>query len=356
MAEDDQDESQKTEDPTQHKLNEAIKKGQVAFSREVTSFLILSAFAIVIIWLAPYLFKRTTVALMGYIEHAAEIPVDSISIHYIVSRLFSDVGSILLFPALAALTATIVSAFGQNGIIASVEPIIPKLEKISIFKGVKRLFSLKSMVELLKGILKISLVAIVGFIAVYPELIRMETIHTYAMDDVLALIYTLTIRILIGACVIMGFVAVADYLYQKHEYIKNLRMSKKDIKDEMKQTEGNPEIKAKLRQIRMERAQQRMMSAVPTADVVITNPTHFSIALKYDQETMRAPVCVARGQDHIALKIREIAKEHDITIVENPPLARALFNNMDIDEEIPNEQYQAVAEVISYVYKLKGKL
>ena len=262
----------------------------------------------------------------------------------------------MMFPALIAVTAAFVSALGQNGVIASFEPIIPKLEKISVLKGIKRLFSLKSVVELLKGIAKISLVAIVGFVAIYPELIRMETLHTYSMDNMLALLNTLAIRILIGASVIMGVVAVADYAYQKHEYIKNLRMSKKDIKDELKQTEGNPEVRARLRQIRMQRAQERMMAAVPTADVVITNPTHFSIALKYDQESMRAPVCVARGQDHIALKIREIAKEHDITIVENPPLARALFDTMDIDEEIPNEQYQAVAEVISYVYKLKGKL
>ena len=278
MPDDDQDESQKTEDPTQHKLNEALKKGQVAFSREVTSFLMIFSFTVLVIWLAPYLFNRALTVLKGYIEHAAEIPIDSISIGYITSRLFSDISGIMMFPALIAVTAAFVSALGQNGVIASFEPIIPKLEKISVLKGIKRLFSLKSVVELLKGIAKISLVAIVGFVAIYPELIRMETLHTYSMDNMLALLNTLAIRILIGASVIMGVVAVADYAYQKHEYIKNLRMSKKDIKDELKQTEGNPEVRARLRQIRMQRAQERMMAAVPTADVVITNPTHFSIA------------------------------------------------------------------------------
>lgn len=356
MPDDSQDESQKTEDPTQHRLNEALKKGQVAFSREVTSFLMLLSFTLLIIWLAPYLLNRASYNLQDYIEHSADIPVDEVSIMYIAKKIVMDMWGVLIFPLMIAVVVAFISAIGQNGIIASIEPIIPKLEKISVLKGLKRLFSLKSVVELLKGILKISMVALVGFITVYPDLIRMETLHSYSIDNMVQLLDTLAGRILIGACVIMALVAIIDYMYQRHEYIKNLRMSKKDIKDELKQTEGNPEIKAKLRQIRMQRAQQRMMSAVPNADVVITNPTHFAVALQYDAETMRAPVCVARGQDHIALKIREIAKKHQITIVENPPLARALFDNMDIDEEIPNEHYQAVAEVISYVYKLKGKL
>ena len=356
MADEDQDDSQKTEDPTQHKLNEAIKKGQVAFSREVTSFMLLLALALIIIWLAPYLFNRTKMVLVSYIEHSADIIVDKASTIYIFKRILSDVGQIMIIPAMAAIAVIFASSTGQNGFIASIEPIMPKLEKISIISGIKRLFSLKSVVELLKGIFKISMVSIIGFVAVYPELIRMETVHTYNIDDLLSLIYGLTNRILIGACIFMGIISIADYMYQKHEYIKKLRMSRKDIKDELKQTDGNPEIKAKLRSIRMQKAQQRMMAAVPTADVVITNPTHFSIALKYDDENMPSPMCVAKGQDNIALKIREIAKENNIPIVENPPLARALFSSIEIEEFIPTEYYQAVAEVISYVYKLKGRV
>ena len=154
----------------------------------------------------------------------------------------------------------------------------------------------------------------------------------------------------------MAFIAVFDYMYQRHAYLKGLRMTKQEVKDEHKTQEGSPEIKGKIRAIRMERARKRMMAAVPKADVIITNPTHFSVALQYDAAKMAAPIVVAKGQDNIALKIREIAKKHDVPIVENPPLARALYASVDIDEPVPIEHYKAVAEIIGYVYKLKGKI
>jgi flagellar biosynthetic protein FlhB len=153
----------------------------------------------------------------------------------------------------------------------------------------------------------------------------------------------------------MMVIAVMDVVYQRHEYFKKMRMTKQELKDEYKQTEGDPMVKGRLRQLRAEKARQRMMQAVPTADVVITNPTHFSIALKYDPGEMNAPVCVAKGVDDLALRIREVAKEHEIIIVENPPLARVLFDTVEVDEMIPQEHFKAVAEVISYVYRIKGK-
>ncbi|MEM7617018.1 MAG: flagellar biosynthesis protein FlhB [Pseudomonadota bacterium] len=352
MPDDSQDESQKTEDPTQHKLKEALRKGQVAFSREVTSFFVLFSLAMLIIFLSSKLLYDTKMFISGFIEHAGSMIVDGASIAHIFKYSLLTIGSILMIPALAMVMTAIISSIGQNGLIFSGEPIIPKLEKISVIKGLKRMFSLKSVVELIKGVLKITAVSIICFVVVYPELIRMETLHTYSIDNMLKLFDYFVTKILIGVCIFMGLVAVADYLYQRHEYIKNLRMSKRDIKDEIKQTDGNPEIKAKLRQIRMQRARQRMMTAVPTADVIITNPTHFSIALKYDDKSMAAPICVAKGQDLIALTIRKIAAEHNIPLVENPPLARALFASVEIDEEIPLEHYKAVAEVIAYVYNM----
>ena len=168
-------------------------------------------------------------------------------------------------------------------------------------------------------------------------------------------IQTLVVRLLIGAAAIMAVIAVADYIYQKYEHIKQLKMSRQEIRDEHKQSEGDPHVKARLRQIRHERARQRMMSAVPQADVVVTNPTHFAVALKYDTETMAAPVVVAKGVDNVAFRIREVADENDVPIVENPPLARALFGGVELDQQIPEEHYQAVAQIISYVYRLKGR-
>jgi flagellar biosynthetic protein FlhB len=179
--------------------------------------------------------------------------------------------------------------------------------------------------------------------------------HDMDMAAILWVLHHLSIKMLIGVCSAMAVIAILDFLYQRFEYLKNLRMSKQDIKDEFKQSEGSPEIKAKLRQMRMERARKRMMAAVPTADVVITNPTHFAVALKYDTAKHAAPHVVAKGQDNVALNIRKLAEENNIPIVQNPPLARALYETTDLDEQVPEEHFKAVAEVIAYVYKLKGK-
>lgn len=167
---------------------------------------------------------------------------------------------------------------------------------------------------------------------------------------------TLVVRLMVGILVVLLVIAVIDLLYQRFEHYKRMRMTKQELKDEYKQTEGDPHIKARLRQLRTERARQRMIQAVPRADVVITNPTHYSIALEYKPETMEAPVCIAKGLDNVALRIREVAKEHNIVLFENPPLARVLYDTVDIDETIPSEHYKAVAEVISYVFKLRGRL
>ena len=182
------------------------------------------------------------------------------------------------------------------------------------------------------------------------QLVRMEIV---AMP---AILYTLTVKLLVGVLAIVTVIAVVDFLYQKFEFMKQMRMSRQEIKDEMKQSDGDPMVKQRLRQIRMERARQRMSAAVPGSSVVITNPTHYAVALKYELGEMDAPVLVAKGQDFIAAKIREIAKENDIPIVENPPLARALYAGVEIDEEIPGEHFKAVAEIIGYVMRLKGKM
>lgn len=355
MAEDNQDESSKTEEPTQRRLEEALKKGQVASSREVNHFLILFAFSMVILWLAPYTMEKITSAFSAFIisPHQIEVSEEStpLLLREVVENFFIAMLPIIVISMAAALAAGLL----QHRLIFSAEPIKPKLEKISILKGFKRLFSMRSLTEFVKGIIKISLVGLVAYIVLSPMNEELDFFITFEIHDIIKLLHSTSVKVMIGVLSFMMVVAVLDFMYQRFEHHKNLRMSRHDIKEEMRQSEGDPHIKARLKQIRMERMRKRMMAEVPKADVVITNPTHFSIALKYEQKTMAAPVVIAKGMDNIALKIREIAKDNGIPLVENPTLARALYDAVNIDEEIPLEFYQAVAEVISYVFRMKNK-
>jgi flagellar biosynthetic protein FlhB len=240
----------------------------------------------------------------------------------------------------------------QIGWLMSPESIQPKLEKISPISGAKRLFSLKSVVELLKGIVKMILVGFVAYLIVKPEFSRIDLMVQMDLKELLDETHFVAIEIFIGVLAVAAVIAVVDYLYQRYEFMNQMKMSKQEVRDEHKQTEGDPHVKARLRQLRMERARTRMMAEVPKATVVITNPTHYAIALKYDMEQMAAPRVVAKGVDAVALRIREIANENEVPMVENRPLARALYDNAELDEEIPEDYYKAVAEVISYVFKM----
>jgi len=355
MAEDD-DDAQKTEEPTRKRLEDAAERGQVITSREATSFFLLFAFTLVLGWVAPTLLRKTLAFLSVFIERPESLSMDNQSIGQLIANTIQLCGNILFVPFVAFIVAVIMASILQNRFVFSADPIIPKLEKISLMKGIKRLFSLRALVEFLKGVLKMIVVAVVAYYAIAPYFMHLKQLPGIALPGSLAYLAATARRMLIGICIVMFFIAIFDFLYQRFEYIKSLRMSKQDIRDEYKQQEGDPHIKQRLRQIRMERARTRMMSAVPTADVIITNPTHYSIALKYDADTMRAPKVVAKGLDNIAMRIREVAKEHDIPFFENAPLAQALYATVDIDKEVPSDHYKAVAEVISYVYRLKGKL
>ncbi len=261
----------------------------------------------------------------------------------------------MLLPLLATLFAALASGFLQNNFVFSAEPLIPDFSRISPATGLSRMFSWRSLVELGKGLIKI---AIIGFAAAYtvlPQVAHIRQLADSEISNTVFFTWQIVKDMLLAICIIMFFIAILDYAYQRFTYIQGLRMSKQEIKEEFKQQEGDPAVKQRIRQVRMERARRRMMSAVPGADVIVTNPTHYAVALQYDSSVMRAPKLVAKGIDNIALKIREIAQEHDIPIVENPPLAQALYASVDLDREIPADHYKAVAEVIGYVYKLKGR-
>ena len=325
MAEDSQDDSQKTEEPTTRRLEQAREKGQVAKSQEVTHWFMILAAALLIGVFGKTFVGGVAGSLYKFIARPHSIRVDgSEELRELMSETFSQLGIAVLMPVSVILLAAFVAGFIQNGFIFSTETITPKLSKLSPLKGLKRLFSTRSVVEFVKGVLKICIVAAVIVLLLWPEREVIFLVTSMDATQFMGALQALAIRVLVGVLAIMTVISAVDFLYQKQQHMKELRMSKQDLKDEFKQSEGDPMIKARLRQIRTERARLRMMSAVPEADVVVTNPTHYAVALKYDHEAMDAPVLVAKGADQIALRIREVAEEHDIPVVENPPIARAL--------------------------------
>lgn len=357
MAEGDQpDEAQKTEDPTPKKLEESRKKGQVALSREINNWVMLFAGTVLIAGLATTMMGDLSDILKYYIEYAHALPTGPGGTADILHDAFFRVLKIMTLPLIILLLAAFFSPFIQIGPLFAPESVKPDIGKISIFKGVQRLFSLRSLMEFAKGILKLAAVGTVGVVILQPYFSSLEHMVGLPVPLLLDELQSLVVWLLIGVLIIVLIIAVIDLVYQRQDNMKKMRMTKQEVKDEYKQTEGDPHVKAKLRQLRMEKGRQRMMQAVPEADVVITNPTHFSIALKYDPETMEAPVCVAKGVDELALRIREVAKEHGIELYENKPLARSLYDVVEIEETIPIEHYKAVAEIISFVFRKKGKM
>ncbi|GAB5387637.1 MAG: flagellar biosynthesis protein FlhB [Alphaproteobacteria bacterium] len=354
MAED-QDDSQKTEEATPQKLEEARKKGQVSKSQEVGSFLAIAAATLVVMVFLPWIVGNMSSDFKVLMEGAHRLPASSPGGigQIMVQATWVTLGA-LAIPFLALVVAALISGFGQNGIIFSAEPIKPKLDKISPLKGLKRLFSLKTFVEFIKNLAKLTLVGAAAMLVVWPAFSGIETMLRQDWASTLSDAHWLVGRMMIMITAVVAVIAGGDFLYQRFEFAKQMRMSRQDIKDETKNSEGDPMIKARLRQLRQEKAQRRMMAEVPKADVVITNPTHYAIALRYNSGDDNAPICVAKGLDNIALKIREVAGEHDIPIMENPPLARALHASVELDQEIPEEHYKAVAEIISYVFGLRN--
>jgi len=353
----DQDDTQKTEEPTPRKLEEARKKGQVAQSKEVANaFMIFGGFLAVMV-VFPYMGERLSAAMALFIDRAHDIKISDASFTSILQGVMFEVGMATGGIFLILVILALLSGFVQNGLLVAPENLKPKLERISILKGFKRLFSLKSTVEFIKGIAKLGVVAAVSFLLMRPMINDVESFITIGMGDLTYEIYKLTLKLLLAVLSVVIVIAGLDWLYQRFEFMKSMKMSRQDLKDEFRQTEGDPMVKSKLRQIRQERSRQRMMASVPNADVIITNPTHYAIALEYDGvQSLAAPKCLAKGVDDLALRIREVAKENDVPIVENPPLARAMYEVVEVDEEIPEEHYKAVAEIIAYVFKLKGKM
>lgn len=356
MAGDDQDQSQKTEEPTQRRLDEAREKGQVASSREVGHWAILAGGAVAIAATAQSSAARLAGELAAVFERAADTALDPGALVALFTDLALDAG-LALAPLLGLLVAVAVaSGIVQHGFLLSAETIQPQLDRISPLKGFERIFSLPALVELAKGVVKIALVSVVAGLVLWPDAGRIVAAITLEPAQAARLLDELARHLLVAVAAVLTAVAGADLLYQKFRHHQQLRMSRQELKDEFKQSEGDPMVKARLRQLRVERSRRRMMAAVPTADVVLTNPTHFAVALKYEMGVMPAPKVVAKGADRIAARIREVAKEAGVPIVENPPLTRALHDAVELDGNVPEQHFRAVAEVIGYVMRLKGKM
>lgn len=355
MAEDN-DDSQKTEDPTPKRLEDAAKRGEFASSREIGNWFMLAGGAVVLLLLAPAMGRDLGRLLIGFLERPDQIPLDRDALGELLMHVVSDIAALLMVPFAIMVVCAIASGLLQHGFRLAPERLMPKFEHISLGQGARRLFSVRSLVEFGKGLAKLGVVGAVVAALMIPEFSKVEMTITMDSQELIRLIMHLAARLMIGVLAVITLIAALDYLYQRMSFLRSMRMSRQEIKDELKQTEGDPQVRARLRQIRQERARRRMMAAVPESTVLVTNPTHYAIALKYDLETMAAPVLTAKGADNVALKMREVAEEHGVPIVESKPLAQALYAGVEVGQEIPPEHYKAVAEIVGYVFRLQGKL
>jgi flagellar biosynthesis protein FlhB len=346
--------SSKTEDPSQKKLEDAHKRGDVVKSQEVTTWFMLAGSGLMFALMAPPTSAALTDSLRLMLANADQFELGGGAFGSFFGGLAGSILFVALLPLAALLLFGIAGNLVQHMPVLSLDPIKPKLSKISPVQGFKRLFSTEALVNFTKGLVKISVVSAVLFFVLQPDLNRLETIITSDPSVILAQFQEMGLKIFGAVLAVVTIMAIGDYIYQRHRWWERQKMTVQETRDEYKQMEGDPKVKGRIRAIRNERSRKRMMASVPQATVVITNPTHYAVALKYDK-SMAAPLCLAKGVDAVALRIRSIAEENDVPVVENPPLARALYASVDIEETIPTEHFKAVAQVIGFVMRLDRK-
>jgi flagellar biosynthetic protein FlhB len=345
---------EKTEQATPKKREEARKKGQVAKSRELSSVAVLLSGLFVLFLGGGYFFQQTANVLSYYLSNAGNLSINTDNLKGIAWHSAGQLASILAPLFLVLCVVGFLANILQVGFLISFESIKPKLSKISPAEGMKRLFSAQAMAEFLKSLLKIAIVGTIAFFTVKGEIYNLLPLLDQTPSQILSYLGQVSFAIFWRTCLVMAILATLDFLFQRWEFERNLRMTKQDVKEEFKQTEGDPHVRSRIRSIQREMARKRMMAAVPEADVVITNPTRLAVALKYEAKHMDAPTVVAKGSGLVAEKIRDLAREHGIPIIENKPLAQGLFKLVEVGKTIPETLYQAVAEVLAYVYSLEG--
>lgn len=346
---------EKTEKATPHKREEGRKKGQVFKSADLSTAFSMFAFFLYFRIAGGTLGEKLVEMITRLYNTGLGTGLTENNVHRLFSELTIQSFTMLLPIFILALVVGIAGQLFQVGFLFHPELILFKSERINPLKGLKKIYSLKAVIELLKSVLKISFIGIVAFSVIWINRVPIAESVGKSITDGLGTMAKIVLDMGLAASLALIILSLLDYLFQKYDYEKNMRMSKQDIKDEFKDIEGNPQIKARIRERQKQMAMRRMMQEVPHADVVITNPTHFAVALQYDAEKMNAPKVIAKGADHLALKIKEIARKNGITIIERKPLARALYHQLGIGDSIPEEFFKAVAEILAFVYRIKGK-
>jgi len=352
----DQQGQEKTEAPTEKKRRESREEGQVAFSKELPSAALLAGILLTLIATSPLIldaFREMTTQIFREISKTDELSIGSL--YDLSGEIFST-----LLPAFAPFAAIIVlvgilASVLQVGVQITLKAIAPKFNKISPLTGLKRLFSTQSLADFLKSMAKLIIVGIVGYITYMDKITELNGLSVATPEAILE--YNFTVVAEVSGKIVLALVAIAifDYLYQRWHHEKQLMMTKQEVKEETKQTEGDPQLKARIRQIQREMSNARMMQEVPKADALIVNPTHFSVAILYDRDVMEAPEITAKGTDHMALRMRTVARENSVPILERPELARDLYANVEIGETIPERFYKAIAEILAFVYRLRRR-
>ncbi len=354
MAESDQQE--KTEEATQQRREDFRKKGQVAQTKELGTVLVLFSMSLALFLLGKYFTTQIsevfTHSFDDFILQASKDASMWPAVHFVSAKALNIIAPLGLMFAIMSIMASLV----QVGFLTNEEAMKPKLDKLDPTQGLKRMFSLRSVVEGLKAVIKVILVVAVVVLVIRHEIFRVPELIHYSVGQLFAFVGDLSIRILASVGILMAFLATFDYFFQRFELEKKMKMSKQEVKEETKSREGDPLVKARIRRVQREMAQRRMMEAVPKADVIITNPTHIAVAIQYEPGKFAAPRLVAAGAGVIAQKIKEVARKNSVPIVENKPLARTIFKTMKIGQVIPRELFTAVAQVLSYVFKLKRKV
>lgn len=346
---------ERTEKATPKKRKEARRKGQVAQSKEVTSVLILIAALGFFYFAGAWMFWNLSELIGGVYQNIDTLRINTAAdMNAFSVDIFSKLFSILIPFFLPILIVAAIANIGQVGFEIHGEPLRPNLKKLNPISGVKKIFSLKALVDLAKSIVKILIIGGIAYGLIKGEMEEFPSLMQQGVGEILLFIAQAAFKIIFLVCLALIVLAFLDYIYERWQYEKNLKMTKQEVKDERKQAEGDPKVKGRIRKVQMEMAARRMMEAVPEADVVITNPTQLAVALKFEASKMHAPTVIAKGSGPVAERIKETARNHQVPIVEDKPLAQTLFKMVEIGEFIPEELYRAVAEILAYVYRIKG--
>lgn len=346
---------EKTEEATPRRLQEVRRKGQVARSHDLSAALVLLASIIFLYWRREAFYKEMAELFTSALQEGWRRQLDGGAVMVMFGHLALKIGLLLAPLFLLAVTVGLAANFAQTGFVFSLEPMAPRLENLNPVKGLQRFFSRRALMDLGKSLAKVVVASLVVWLIVKGQFTRVLLSVDMGLSGILDLVGQLLYRVGLGVLAVFLVLAAVDYVFQRREYQRNLRMTRQEVKEEMKQTEGDPLVRSRLREKQRRLARHRMMHAVPRATVVITNPTHVAVALRY-RETEGAPRVVAKGAGSIAERIKDVARRHNVPIVEDPPVARALFRQVDIGQEIPLALYQAVAEILARIYRLRGRL